>query len=109
MKYPAKICALLLFAALCGCGKYGELEPRPGAKPIPVAYGSDKPATADELVTPSPQERPGRSAELLRRSERRAVDPFDLPPGGQPEADPTMPALPVPATPDASLPTPNLR
>jgi hypothetical protein len=31
------------------------------------------------------QARPGRSDELLRRSERREDDPFDLPPGETPK------------------------
>jgi hypothetical protein len=37
------------------------------------------------LTTPSAQARPGRSDELLKRSERRADDPFDIAPGEQPQ------------------------
>jgi hypothetical protein len=85
MKLHIKICALMSVTLLCACGKVGQLEPRIGAKPIPVAYGNEKPANSDELNTASAQQRPGRSVELLRRSVRRADDPFDLPPGSQPE------------------------
>ncbi|NJM51118.1 MAG: hypothetical protein HC843_09785 [Sphingomonadales bacterium] len=76
--------ALTLLAA---CGKYGELEPQPGAKPAPVAFGRDKPESPDQLLTPPAQARPGRSVEILSRSVRREDDPFDLPPGSQPEVD----------------------
>lgn len=86
MKLHVKICALLSVSLLCACGKVGQLEPRAGAKPIPVAYGNEKPANSDELNQASAQQRPGRSVEFLRRSERRVDDPFDLPPGSQPEA-----------------------
>lgn len=85
MKLHIKICALLSVTLLCACGKVGQLEPRAGAKPIPVAYGSEKPANSDELNQASAQQRPGRSVEFLRRSDRRIDDPFDLPPGSQPE------------------------
>jgi hypothetical protein len=81
MNNRSKIWVLLPFVALCACGKMGDLEPQAGSKPIPVAYGRSKAETADELVTASAQARPGRSVELLRRSERREIDPFDLPPG----------------------------
>ena len=81
------IAVLLAMLALSACGKFGELEPKTGSKGIPVAYGKEKAETPDELLTPSAQSRPGLSVELLRRSERREDDPFDLPPGSQPEVD----------------------
>ena len=40
--------------------------------------------TTDELLTPPPVGRPGRVDELLRRSEEREDDRFDLPPGDIP-------------------------
>jgi hypothetical protein len=86
MKNSVKIFALLPLIALGACGKVGDLEPRAGSKPIPAAYGREKPETGDELVTASAQARPGRSVELLKRSERREDDPFDLPPGTEPVA-----------------------
>ncbi len=96
---------VLFTITLCACGKVGNLEPKTGSTPIPTAYGNDKPATADALVTANAQARPGRSVELLRRSERREDDPFELPPGKEPvpmgdasdapgKVDPANPATP---------------
>ncbi len=47
--------------------------------------------TADELLTPPPYARPERIDELMKRSQPREADPFDLPPptGG---AAPALPA-----------------
>jgi hypothetical protein len=38
--------------------------------------------TVEELIEPSSQARPKRSDELLKRSEERREDKFDLPPKG---------------------------
>lgn len=67
--------------ALAACGKVGDLEPKAGQAMPAKAYGHNEIPTAEELSTPSVQARPGRSDELMRRSERRRDDPFDLPPG----------------------------
>jgi predicted small lipoprotein YifL len=102
--------ALLALAGLtlAGCGKFGPLEPRAGAKPAPLAYGQNKTADTDAFTAASVQARPGRSDELLRRSERRGDDPFDLPPGSDgnvvkssPKPDKDTP-IPVPV-PDPKL------
>jgi hypothetical protein len=84
VKYASLPFMVLFAIALGSCGKIGNLEPKAGSQPIPTAYGSDKPAAADTLATPNAQARPGRSVELLRRSERREDDPFELPPGKEP-------------------------
>ncbi len=102
MKKYVKIFALLPVIALAACGKVGDLEPRTGSKPIPTAYGKDKPETADELVTASAQARPGRSVELLKRSQRREDDPFDLPPGEEPAADTNVGPKTMDQTPEPS-------
>lgn len=91
--------------ALVGCGKFGPLEPRAGTKPAPMAYGQNKAADTDTFTNASEQARPGRSDELLRRSERRGDDPFDLPPGSNGEVDKASPE-PVKNTP-APVATPN--
>ena len=85
MTRTAKIICISAFLVLSGlglsgCGKFGPLEPRTGAKPSPLAYGQSVAAETDSFTAPSVQARPGRSDELLRRSERRIDDPFDLPP-----------------------------
>lgn len=71
-------CALVL--ALAGCGAAKELQPAPGAA-LPVApYGAKATPTPAQLLTPTTQQRPQRSDELLRNSEQRRSDDFDLPP-----------------------------
>jgi hypothetical protein len=78
---------VLIALALCaaGCGKVGDLEPRSGNSLPPKAYGQKEEQSAAALTRPSVQARPGRTDELLKRSERREDDPFDVPPGKQPE------------------------
>ena len=71
-------------SGLGACGKVGDLEPRTGQSLPQTAYGQKETQSAKALSTPSVQARPGRSDELLRRSERREDDPFDLPPGKEP-------------------------
>jgi hypothetical protein len=77
--------ALLFCAAaiaLAGCGKREQLVPAAGAAmPQKPAMAPTAP-TVDQLLTPSTQQRPGRSEELLQRSEERPDDRFDLPPPG---------------------------
>jgi predicted small lipoprotein YifL len=74
----AAIAALL--ALLAGCGQREPLRPRPGDS-LPVAPAmSARAPTTEELLTPPPVARPERTDELLRRSEAREDDRFDLPP-----------------------------
>ena len=71
---------LLLPVALAGCGSAVGLKPPPGGA-LPVApYGAATQPTAPQLVTPTPQQRPQRSDELLRSSQERRANEFDLPP-----------------------------
>ncbi|SFP95825.1 hypothetical protein [Sphingomonas rubra] len=66
---------------LAGCGSAAGLQPAPGQS-LPVApRGANATPTPAELLTPTPQQRPQRSDELLRRSDERRSDEFDLPPG----------------------------
>lgn len=75
-----KVAALLMPLALAGCGSAVGLKPPPGGA-LPVApYGARTQPTAPQLVTPTPQQRPQRSDELLRNSEERRANEFDLPP-----------------------------
>lgn len=90
MKLLGKAAMALTALLLAGCGKVGDLEPRTGNAMPPKGYGQTAEQTAQALTTPSVQTRPGRSDELLKRSERRENDPFDLPPGQEPE--PVTPA-----------------
>lgn len=77
------LCMTLITAALlAACGNKVDLKPRAGA-PAPVApAGSSKAETPAEQTTPDAEAKPARSDELLKRSEERATDEFDLPPPG---------------------------
>ncbi len=75
------IAALLILVLLAGCGGRGQLRPPEGASLPPPPYAVAQPLTADQLLTPDIQARPERADELLRRSEERQDDRFDLPPG----------------------------
>ena len=72
--------APIVILALAGCGKVAPLEPPPG-QPLPVkpAMASVTP-TPEQLLTPPPYAKPERIDELMRRSQPRRADRFDLPP-----------------------------
>ena len=76
---------ILLFAAMArgaGGGPRRWRRPPAGACwPVTRATAATVP-TADQLLTPPVQTRPGRSDELLKKSEERQDDRFDLPPPG---------------------------
>ena len=64
----------------CACGQMAELQPARG-EPLPVKplLASTTP-TAEDLLTPPTNARPERIDELVKRSEPRRPDRFDLPP-----------------------------
>ncbi len=73
-----------------GCGRVTELQPAPGqALPVKPLMARTTPTPA-ELLTPPTYARPTRVDDLVKRSQPRAVDPFDLPPptGGAAPAEP---------------------
>ncbi|WP_343060367.1 hypothetical protein [Sphingomonas rhizophila] len=66
--------------ALAACGKVGPLEPAAGQRlPIKPLMAREAP-TPEDLLAFDPQARPERVDELLKRSQPRKADPFDLPP-----------------------------
>jgi len=65
---------------LAGCGAQQALAPAKGETMPRKAATSPTAPTADELLTPSTAVRPGRSDELLTKSQPRSDDRFDLPP-----------------------------
>lgn len=73
---PAAV-ALLLLAA---CGSREALRPAPGQSMPPAPAAATAPPTTDELLEPPPIARPERVDEILKRSEEREDDRFDLPP-----------------------------
>jgi hypothetical protein len=75
---------LVMSACICvalgGCGRLSPLEPAPG-QPLPVKPLLAKRAlTPEELLAIPDVARPKRVDELMRRSEPREPDRFDLPP-----------------------------
>ena len=85
--------AILIASAvlLAGCGKVADLKPAAG-QPLPVKpLMARTTPTAAQLLTPPVYAKPERVDELMKKSEPRSADPFDLPPasGG---AAPALPA-----------------
>jgi hypothetical protein len=78
-------------AALASCGRQADLRPAPGhAMPVKPEMARAAP-TVQQLLTPPAYARPDRVDELVKKSQPRPADPFDLPPptGG---AAPSQPA-----------------
>lgn len=70
----------LLGMTLAGCGGRVDLMPAEG-KSLPIKpKGAAETPSPDQLMTPDSQAQPERSDELLKRSEARREDKFDLPP-----------------------------
>ena len=100
----ALIASAVLLAA---CGNMTDLKPAPGQQlPVKPLMARTTP-TAKELLTPPAYANPERVDELVKKSEPREADPFDLPPptGG---AAPALPAgsdpQPVPTDTGPSTP-----
>jgi len=71
---------ILATLALAGCGQRQTLKPPANAALPPRPATAPAPPTADDLLKYQSSERPGRSDELLTKSEPRQDDPFDQPP-----------------------------
>src|SRR4051812_7153687 len=88
---PSRIIAMFAMLGLDSCGRVAELKPAAGQSlPVRPLMARTTP-TPDDLLTPPPYARPDRVDELMKRSQPRKSDPFDLPPptGG---AAPSQPA-----------------
>ena len=84
MNRSAACSAPILVLVLAACGLREPLEPPPGQPAPPTPVMASEPLTTEEMLTPPPIARPERVDELLRRSEERREDRFDLPPGDVP-------------------------
>jgi len=85
-------------AILAGCGKVTDLKPAAGQHlPVKPLMARTTP-TPKELLTPPVYAAPERVDELMKKSQPREADEFDLPP---PSGGPA-PALPVGADPEAA-------
>ena len=96
----SRIALILVAALLSGCGKIADLKPATGQALPPKPLLARTTPTPTELLTPPPYAQPERIDELMKKSEPRQADPFDLPPpsGG---AAPALPAASDPAAKDA--------
>ena len=104
---PERLLALAAAVLLGSCGRQVDLKPAAG-QPLPVKpLMARTTPTPTELLTIPPWAKPDRVDELMKRSEPRKQDPFDLPPptGG---AAPSLPpgSETQPATNDAAPATP---
>jgi hypothetical protein len=84
MRAANRLLPLLLPLLAGACGLREPLRPAPGESMPPAPAMAPRPMTTQELLTPPAVGRPGRVDELLRRSEEREDDRFDLPPGDIP-------------------------
>ncbi|HEX8641951.1 MAG TPA: hypothetical protein VF704_12465 [Allosphingosinicella sp.] len=71
---------LIVTLTLAGCGLREPLRPPPGGSVAPAPAMAQRAPTTEEMLTPPPIARPERVDELLRRSEEREDDRFELPP-----------------------------
>jgi hypothetical protein len=92
----ARILILATILVAAGCGRVAELKPAAGKSPPVKPLMARTAPTADQLLTAPSYARPDRVDELMKRSEPRKHDPFDLPPpsGG------AAPPLPAGTTPE---------
>ena len=82
---------VIVSALLAGCGRVADLKPAPG-QPLPVKpLMARTTPTPEQLLTAPSYAHPERVDELMKKSQPRSSDPFDLPPpsGG---AAPALPA-----------------
>src|SRR3954468_2125478 len=87
----SRIALVISVMLLAGCGKVADLKPAAG-QPLPVKpLLARTTPTPNQLLTAPPYANPERMDELMKKSEPRQADPFDLPPpsGG---AAPALPA-----------------
>lgn len=99
-RLPLMLAALSGLALLAACGSTTKLRPLPGMGSVPKAAAANAAETPSQLMTPSTQAEPARSADLLTKSVERKQDPFDLPPGpnnGVPGAADNAAQAPAPA------------
>jgi len=75
-----RLSVLIGIALLAGCGQVAPLRPAQG-EPLPVKpLMAQATPTAEDLLNPPTYANPERVDELIKRSQPRPVDRFDLPP-----------------------------
>ena len=87
---PSRLLLLAALLGVAGCGRVADLKPAPGhVLPVKPLMARTTPTPQDLLAIP-PYAKPDRVDELVKRSQPRPADPFDLPPptGGAAESRP---------------------
>ena len=79
MRPAAHLSLACSLVALAGCGRVTDLSRRRAIAAGQAADGAHDPTAAD-LLAPPTYARPDRVDELVKRSQPRQTDPFDLPP-----------------------------
>ena len=75
-----RLVPIVALVTLVACGKVAELRPAEGQSlPVKPAMAATTP-DAEQLLTPPSYARPERIDELMKRSQPRRADRFDLPP-----------------------------
>jgi hypothetical protein len=92
-----RILVLAGIAMLAACGREADLQPAPGHGLPPKPMMARTTPTVEQLLTPPTYTRPDRVDELVKKSQPRPQDPFDLPPASGGNA-PSQPAGSNPAT-----------
>jgi hypothetical protein len=77
-----RLIALVVLTELGGCGSVAVLKPEAGRSLPPKPLTATAAPDAAKLIKPSDQARPQRNDDVLRQSEVRTPDRFDLPPPG---------------------------
>ncbi|MEQ1688423.1 MAG: lipoprotein [Sphingopyxis sp.] len=72
--------ATIIALSVTGCGQRGDLVRGVGEVGPAIPAGDTAPPTAEQQTVASTQARPRRSDEVLRRSEERQSDEYDIPP-----------------------------
>jgi hypothetical protein len=102
-----RVIALAAVLLAGGCGRVVDLKPAPGqALPVKPLMARTTP-TPNELLTIPTYAKPDRVDELVKRSEPRPQDPFNLPPptgGAAPSLPPGNETLPAPGMPTPETP-----
>ena len=75
-----RLLALAAALALAACGSTGTLKPAAGEQLPAAPYGATATPSVSDLLTPTVQQRPQRTGDVMTRSRERQDDAFDLPP-----------------------------